>query len=693
MEIKAILLEPNPCCRTFRPLNRGLKMIVLHLALGGCLKAPPVTFGVTADTGGHIAYVLDAAVAQARLPQVEQVVIATRLFADARLDPVHALPHEVVAPGVSIARIATDDRRYLEKEALGADLPAFTAAFCAYLAAMPRRPDVIHAHFADAAAVAIAARARFGIPFIYTPHALGIDKQAQAIVCPGLSARIAAERRAITEAAAIIVSTRDEAERQIGAYGLATAERVRVVTPGVPRRDRAVRADTVVDRLGDWLVRPDLPIVLAVARPVAKKNLAALLRGYAADAELRQAANLVIVAGQYDHAGDEERAVLTELAMLARDPRVRGRVALPPAHDADDIAALYARAARGGVFVNPALHEPFGLTLVEAAAAGVPVVATRAGGPADIVARIGHGVLVDPRDDAAIAAAARAIIADPIRHASLSRAARRGVRAYCWDRYAAESRAVYRDAATPQLLASDIDNTLTGCPDGAAAFARWRAESALPFVVATGRGLDAARMILKRWHLPAPDAFITDVGTRILLPDDAGGWRECLDFARTLDMDWDRAAVVAALGPLDLAPQPVATEGPHKLSFFGDAADAARIRTALAEAGLAARVIFSHGRLIDVLAPNGGKAQAIAAYAARHGWSLSQCVAAGDSGNDTDMLTACGHAIVVGNASDELDDLPIRATAHRTVAHHAGGVVEGLAALGLADAPVVAVAA
>ena len=64
------------------------------------------------------------------------------------------------------------------------------------------------------------------------------------------------------------------------------------------------------------------------------------------------------------------------------------------------------------VFVNPALHEPFGLTLVEAAAAGVPVVATRNGGPADIVATIGHGVLIDPEDTAAISAAIRAIVGD-----------------------------------------------------------------------------------------------------------------------------------------------------------------------------------------------------------------------------------------------------------------------------------------
>ena len=39
-------------------------MRILHIALAGCLKAPPVDYGITEDTGGHIAYVLGAAVAQ-----------------------------------------------------------------------------------------------------------------------------------------------------------------------------------------------------------------------------------------------------------------------------------------------------------------------------------------------------------------------------------------------------------------------------------------------------------------------------------------------------------------------------------------------------------------------------------------------------------------------------------------------------
>ncbi len=62
-------------------------------------------------------------------------------------------------------------------------------------------------------------------------------------------------------------------------------------------------------------------------------------------------------------------------------------------------------AASRGVFVNPALTEPFGLTLLEAAASGLPVVATEDGGPQDIIANCDNGLLIDPLDKAAIAKA------------------------------------------------------------------------------------------------------------------------------------------------------------------------------------------------------------------------------------------------------------------------------------------------
>uniref|UniRef100_F6GY93 sucrose-phosphate synthase n=1 Tax=Vitis vinifera TaxID=29760 RepID=F6GY93_VITVI len=65
-----------------------------------------------------------------------------------------------------------------------------------------------------------------------------------------------------------------------------------------------------------------------------------------------------------------------------------------------------------GVFINPALVEPFGLTLIEAAAYGLPVVATKNSGPVDIIKAQNNGLLVDPHDQKGIADALLKLLAD-----------------------------------------------------------------------------------------------------------------------------------------------------------------------------------------------------------------------------------------------------------------------------------------
>ncbi len=400
---------------------------------------------MTADTGGHIAYVLDAATAQARLAEVKQVCVVTRLFDDRHLGAEHALAVEPFGARASIRRIATANRGYLEKEALAAELPAFTDALCRHLAGLPRQPDLIHAHFADAAAVALTVRRRFGIPFVYTPHALALDKRRHQLGGDSLAGRIAAEREAIEHADAIIVSTRDEAERQVKAYGMAASTaRIRCIPPGVPRHTAACLHASPLVKLADWLSDPDKPIVLAIARPVIKKNLAALARAFMTTPSLAERANLVILAGQHGgRSSSEELEVVHELSRLCSDRSLQGRAALPPRHTVADVVSLYRRAARGGVFVNPALHEPFGLTLIEAAAAGVPVVTTRNGGPSEIAGNIGHAVLVDPRDEAAIGDACLAVVSEPGLHRRLSTAALQNVRRYSWSNYAERSVSLY----------------------------------------------------------------------------------------------------------------------------------------------------------------------------------------------------------------------------------------------------------
>ena len=111
-------------------------MRIMHISMGGCLSAPPVKYGMTEDTGGHIAYVLGAAMAQAKLPEVEEVTIVTRLFDAPELGAVFAQVEERIAPKCRVVRLASDRAEYLEKGDLEEELPSLQNALLETLEAM-----------------------------------------------------------------------------------------------------------------------------------------------------------------------------------------------------------------------------------------------------------------------------------------------------------------------------------------------------------------------------------------------------------------------------------------------------------------------------------------------------------------------------------------------------------------------------
>lgn len=671
-------------------------MQILSLALGGCIKGPPVPYGLTEDTGGHITYILGEMSALANHRSVEKAEIVTRLFDDERLGDAFSRPVEHLPCGVTITRIDSGDRRYLTKEALSADRDAFVAALIAELRSRDRLPDLIHAHFADAADVACRVRKELGIPFIYTAHSLGIDKlDAMAgLACASLRSRIAEETRAIVCADAVVASSRDECERQLLRYEGADPTAIHRLRPGVDIGKAPADLQPARDLIAPFLRQPEKPVVLAIARPVQKKNLGALVDAFGQDRRLREIANLVILAGLrhgLDAGEDEQRAVLLDLVDRIDRHNLYGSVAYPRRHSQAQVQSLYALASRsGGVFVNPALTEPYGLTLVEAAAHGLPVVATRNGGPNDIVEELQNGTLVDPADTRAIASATLQFLDDRKKWEAASHSGRTRCRDMDWNSYATGFVQLAKEIVTPpararpverssDMLVCDIDNTLTGCEAGARRLRRYISrKSSMAFCVATGRSLVEARRIMREWELPQPAVFITSVGSEIYWQTDAGIEQD-RDFASSIEMDWQPEQVDRALENLaGLTPQQGVEQRPWKRSYFAkDARVADSVRQRLAGKGLAAKVILSHGRLLDVLPVNAGKWAAVRHVSAKAGLSQDQVVAVGDSGNDLDMLRECSNAVLVGNHDADLEPLTRAPNVYVARRSHAGGVLEG----------------
>ncbi len=673
-------------------------MFVLHIALQGCLRSRNVVYGLTSDTGGHIRYLLDLVGASAQDAGIARIVVATRLF-QGPPGPDYAVSEERISDKVELVRLASVSPGYRSKEEMHGEVESYAESLIAWIDRQTSAPDIIHAHYADAAAVAGLVKDRRGIPFVFTAHSLGRVKAAMLgdtrATGPELARRIASEEAALAQASLVIASSRDEAEVQYAGYAAYDPGRARVLPPGSDL-DRFAqsrchpRVDAAIDR---FLDDPGKPPLLALARPVARKNLAALVRAYGESPDLQARSNLVIVAGtreDIDRLDGDMAATMRDLLVLIDRYDLYGRVAYPKTHRPEDVPAIYAYAReRGGLFVNPALNEPFGLTLLEASAAGLPLVATDSGGPNDIVETCGNGLLVDPREPAAIAAACLHILTDAAFRAGCVAGGARAAAAYDWDRHAAR----YHDLlealltcdpplqAPRQLLICDIDNTLVGCESGLAIFRRWRRRQlGLAFGVATGRSFHSAMAVLEQQASPRPQVMITSVGSEIYHLD-ANGVTYTADAAwrKTVSRNWDRTAVGAALSGLDgLVPQGPLEQRAHKLSFFGDARTSAQVRARLAQADLPANVIHSHGRYLDVLPATASKGTAVDHVRALYGLPAQAVFVAGDSGNDVEMLRTHAQAIIVANYSDGL--ATNAALRHSYVARtsHARGIIEGV---------------
>ncbi|MDX1553937.1 MAG: HAD-IIB family hydrolase, partial [Marinobacter sp.] len=568
----------------------------------------------------------------------------------------------------------------------------------------------------DAGVMAMRLKTALGIPYIFTPHSLGATKakyiSTEGLVNKELRRRIRFEELALKSADGLIASSEHEARAQYGMYRYNDTKKIRINPPGCDlnsfRKPAPPEAASQVDaELRRFLRRPDRPCLLAIARPVEKKNLCALVKAYGRNPKLREQANLVIYAGTRRNIGNQEtevRQVWGELIQLIDEYDLYGDIAYPKHHEFEHVPAIYQWAAlRRGVFVNPALNEPFGLTLLEAAAAGLPVVATREGGPVDIVHRCQHGLLVAPTDIQAIADACHHLLEDELAWKRHSDRGRSNVNFYSWSRHADQylrdtdfaPRKIYpeepRNRTVTRLLATDMDGTLLGNHDGLKQLTNWldRNRQCL-FVIATGRSLQDALRELETWGAPRPDVLITDVGSSVYQFDEYGKPRLLKHWHHHLKEGWQRTRCEQLLDTQTLLiPQPCQTQSTYKLSYFIRERLLAKaglttpelvdmIEQSLATAGLAARVVCSHSNLLDVLPTLSGKALAVDFIRREYGIDNRGVVTAGDSGNDLDLLRDAAFGIAVANHTAELATLRGRNNIYWARTESAAGIMEGL---------------
>jgi sucrose-phosphate synthase len=170
--------------------------------------------------------------------------------------------------------------------------------------------------------------------------------------------------------------------------------------------------------------RRDLPSIVASSRLAPKKNILGLVQAFAMSQTLQERVNLVLLTGGLDdplreEANDDlaEHAVLVPIREVVQENDLWGKISAFGLLDQsqESLAATYRfMAKRGSVFALTALYEPFGLAPLEAAATGLPVVATQNGGPSESLGDGDqeYGVLVDPADPADIARGLERLVCD-----------------------------------------------------------------------------------------------------------------------------------------------------------------------------------------------------------------------------------------------------------------------------------------
>jgi D-inositol-3-phosphate glycosyltransferase len=400
------------------------------------LHTSPLLQPGSGDSGGMNVYVREVASALA------QAGVECTTYT--RADRPGLAPEVQVEPGHRVVHVPAGPFD-LPKEALPDQLAPFTAGVLEHIRSGPG-VDVVHGNYWLSGVAGHRIKHELGVPLVSTFHTLARVKAEGGDMEPVW--RDQAEADVIGCSDAICVSCPEE-ERQFRRLYGAPPGRIEIVPPAVEHAFFAP-GDRGGARRAVGLPA-ELPIVLFVGRiqPLKAPDLA--IRALAAMTHHPHAV-LVIVGGASGLDGDDEVALARRLAAeLGVADRVRF-VAPQPHH----ILSSWYRAA--DLVIVPSRSESFGLVALEAAACGIPVVASAVGGLLNIVHDGVTGHLVDGRDPERYARAMSQLLDDPAAAAAMGVAAGVRARRFTWSFTAARLRRLYNDLAAQPALA------LVACP-------------------------------------------------------------------------------------------------------------------------------------------------------------------------------------------------------------------------------------
>ncbi len=713
------------------------KLYVQMFSIHGLLRSENMELGRDADTGGQINYAVDLAKHLSARDDVERVDLFTRLISDKAISDTYAQPIEDVNDKFRIIRIQCGGKKYIRKELLWPHLDEYVDKTIRFIKQNSAIPDIIHGHYADAGYICMQLYKLFGIPFVFTGHSLGNAKRMK-LLNDGMreediykkfktDLRINVEEEILQNADLIITSTNQEIIEQYAMYQNHSQPKYTIIPPGLDidkfhpfyhdilpetaKNEIEMYAHaTVIEELNRFFMHPGKPLALALCRPDTRKNISGLITAYGEDKELQTMANLAIFAGirkDISLMEENEKNVLTDMLLLMDKYDLYGKMAIPKKHDFEhQVPELYRTAAeKKGVFVNAALTEPFGLTLIEASASGLPIVATNDGGPIDIIKNLKNGILINPTQTKEISNAIKKIITDNEKWHQYSRNGIVNIpKHYTWrahtNKYLKEITGLSqlsiktefadsiskfsigkRLAKLKYFLITDIDDTLIGGKNKyLEEFIQILNENhkLIGFGAATGRTIDSAVEFLKKYKLPSPDVIIASVGTELYYGNNSiydQGWET------HISNQWHREKIRKILNDIDfLTYQQESSQQKFKISFNmeHEKGRITKMHDKLLNGKYRYNIVYSQGKYLDVLPYRASKGKAIRYLSYKWEIPLENILVCGDSGNDEEMLRGEPLGIVVGNYKEELEKLRGLRNIYFAKRKYAGGIIEGI---------------
>ncbi len=424
--------QRTPRSRRSRPQVGGLRIaqVLVQGRVDAALSAP-----ASGDGGGLITLQVGLTSELARNDAVSEVYLVSRRIEDG--SGLFDTESQEIAPGGILARLAFGGSDYLPMAEMWSHRTELERELRDLL--IKEGPfDALHLRFADVGTFAGARVAEeLGIPLLFTlapdPHAViasgelagsitredfaGVDLQQHYVFRTWLVAWM------LERADRLALLPRVDQRRQFKALlgvDIDDSDRFRVIAEGV---DTALSTEArrvvlaapesdlppVIDELRNLVdelpsARRGLPLILSVGRLNRVKGMDRVVAAWAGDERIRSEYNLLIVGGDLEKPSAEERSSLEAIfratgenpsGLVMMGGRSHTDVAILMAATADGVEAV---AGVGGVYASGSEKEEFGLAIVEALAAGLPVIAPSIGGPATYVEHGFTGFLTDTTD-------------------------------------------------------------------------------------------------------------------------------------------------------------------------------------------------------------------------------------------------------------------------------------------------------